>query len=99
MRSDTARCLYGFTSAPIYATVNVLSGNTSTLVGTTTVSEKDGWLKLAAYGFTFSEKILKVKITQAKNARYSIYCSKGKITRKITGVRPKCPTGYKLKTN
>lgn len=97
MRSDTARCLYGFTSAPIYATVNVISGNTSTLVGTTTVSEKNGWLKLAAYGFTFSEKTLKVKISQPKNQKYSISCVKGKLTKKITGTNPKCPKGYKIK--
>jgi hypothetical protein len=97
MRSDTARCLYGFTAAPIQATVTIVSGNSATLVGTTTVSEKDGWLKLSAYGFTFSEKTLKVKITQAKNAKYSISCTKGKITRKITGTKPKCPAGFKLK--
>jgi hypothetical protein len=97
MRSDTARCLYGFTAAPIQATVTIVSGNSATLVGTTTVSEKDGWLKLAAYGFTFSEKTLKVKITQSKNAKYTISCSKGKTIKKITGTKPKCPAGFKLK--
>lgn len=97
IRSDTARCLYGFTSAPVYATINVVSGNSSTLVGTTTVSEKNGWLKLAAYGFTFSEKTLKVKITQPKNQKYSISCFKGKVTKKVTGTKPKCPSGFKLK--
>ncbi len=95
MRSETARCLYGFSTAPIYATINVISGNTSTIVGTTTVSEKNGWLKLAAYGFTFSEKTLQVKITQPKNQKYSISCIKGKVTKKITGTKPKCPAGYK----
>ena len=99
MRSDTARCLYGFTAAPIYAAVTVISGNSSTLVGTTTVSEKNGWLKLAAYGFTFSEKTIKVKITQQKNQKYSISCVKGKVTKKVTGTKPKCPKGFKLKTN
>ena len=95
MRSDTARCLYGFTAAPIYATINVLSGNTSTIVGTTTVSEKNGWLKLAAYGFTFSEKTLQVKITQQKNSKLTITCIKGKLSKKITNLNPKCPPGYK----
>jgi hypothetical protein len=33
---------------------------------TTVVSEKNGWLKLAAYGFTFSKKTIKVKITKKK---------------------------------
>jgi hypothetical protein len=30
------------------------------------VGEKNGWLRLAAYGFTFSQKTIKVKITQKK---------------------------------
>jgi hypothetical protein len=97
MRSDTARCLYGFTAAPIQATVTIVSGNSATLVGTTTVSEKDGWLKLAAYGFTFSEKTLRVKITQSRNQKFSITCTKGKIAKKISGINPKCPAGFKLK--
>jgi hypothetical protein len=97
MKSETARCLYGFTAAPIYAAVTVISGNSSTLVGTTTVSEKNGWLKLAAYGFTFSEKTIKVKITQQKNQKYSISCAKGKATKKVTGTKPKCPKGFKIK--
>ena len=97
MRSETARCLYGFTAAPIYAAVTVISGNSSTLVGTTTVSEKNGWLKLAASGFTFSEKTIKVKITQQKNQKYSISCAKGNATKKVIGTKPKCPKGFKIK--
>lgn len=96
MRSETARCLYGFSAAPIYATVNIVSGNSSTIVGTTTVNEKNGWLKLAAYGFTFSEKTLKVKITQPANQKYSIVCKKGKVVKKVSGIKPKCPKGYKI---
>jgi hypothetical protein len=63
MRSETARCLYGFTNAPVSATVTVV-GTGDQNVASTVVSEKDGWLKLAAYGFTFSEKEIKVKLSQ-----------------------------------
>jgi hypothetical protein len=63
MNSDTARCLYGFTNAPISATIQVV-GTGDQNVATTVVSEKDGWLKLAAYGFTFSEKEIKVTLGQ-----------------------------------
>jgi len=65
MRSETARCLYGFTKAPVSATVAVVGEDGSENVATTVVSEKDGWLKLAAYGFTFSEKEIQVKISQS----------------------------------
>jgi hypothetical protein len=64
MRSETARCLYGFTRAPVSATVAVIGEQGDETVATTVVSERDGWLKLAAYGFTFSEKEIQVKITQ-----------------------------------
>ena len=63
MNSETARCLYGFSKAPISATVQVV-GTGDENIATTVVSEKDGWLKLAAYGFTFSEKEIKVRLTQ-----------------------------------
>jgi hypothetical protein len=64
MRSETARCLYGFSNAPLSATVSVTGGAGGKNVATTVVSEKNGWLKMAAYGFTFSNKTIKVKITK-----------------------------------
>lgn len=64
MRSEVARCLYGFSSAPISATISI-TGSEQNLVATTIVSEKDGWLKLAAYGFNFSNPVIKVKVSQA----------------------------------
>ena len=68
LRSDAARCLYGFSEAPISATVSISGSDGSQNVATTVVSEKDGWLKMKAAGFTFSEKNIKVKFIQAKAA-------------------------------
>ena len=65
MRSDTARCLYGFSKAPLSATVSV-TGGADKNVATTVVSENKNWLKMAAYNFTFSKKTIKVKITKKK---------------------------------
>jgi hypothetical protein len=96
MRSETARCLYGFTSAPVSATVSVAGGSES--VATTVVSEKDGWLKMAAYGFTFSQKTIQIKLTQKSSTKKAtITCVRGKVIKKVTAVAPKCPTGYKKK--
>ena len=67
MRSETARCLYGWGKAPLSATVSVVNDKGGKTVATTVVKEtKDGWLKMAAYGFTFSKKTIKVKITKKK---------------------------------
>ena len=68
LRSDAARCLYGFSEAPISATVSISGSDGSQNVATTVVSEKDGWLKMKAAGFTFSEKNIKVKFIQEKAA-------------------------------
>jgi hypothetical protein len=95
IRSDAARCLYGFSNAPVSAQVFVSSSNGINNIATTVVSEKNGWLNMKAVGFTFSEKILKVKISQAKNQRYTINCIKGSSSKKIVGVKPRCPKGYK----
>jgi len=68
MRSDVARCLYKFTSAPISATISVLSEDGSSQVTSTSVNEKSGWLYLSANGFTFSSPTVKVKLTQEASA-------------------------------
>jgi hypothetical protein len=44
-----------------------VTGAGSKNIATTVVSEKNGWLKMAAYGFTFSKKTIQVKITKAKS--------------------------------
>jgi hypothetical protein len=64
MRSDTARCIYGFSDAPISATVSVLSSDGSAQVATTNVAQKDGWLSLNAAGFTYSSPTVRVAIKQ-----------------------------------
>lgn len=66
IRSDVARCMYGFSKAPISASISVVGSKGEKKVATTTVSEKNGWLKLAAYGFTFSSPKIRVKLTQKK---------------------------------
>jgi hypothetical protein len=95
MRSDVARCLYNFNKAPVSATISVTGGDNN--VATTVVSEKNGWLKLAAYGFTFSEKKVKVKLTQKKMTITCVSTRNSKLTKKVTAYSPTCPSGYKKK--
>jgi hypothetical protein len=64
MRSDVARCVYGFSKAPVSATIQVVGSGGEEKVATTIVGERNGWLKLAAYGFTFSEKEIRVSLSQ-----------------------------------
>jgi len=99
MRSDLARCLYGFSKAPLNASVSVVDDKGVTTVGTRNISEKDGWIKIAAYGFGFSVPTIKVKLTQGsktvKQKMITISCKKGKTIKKVSGKNPKCSAGYK----
>ena len=112
IRSDIARCIYGFTSAPIQATLSVVYADGEAKKATTLVSEKNNWLRLSAKGFTYSNPTIKVRLSQegaptpaqtasatkpAGAKKISITCVKGKTTKKVTAVNPKCPTGYKKK--
>lgn len=103
MSSSVARCIYKFTSAPVNASVSVTSESGEPNVATTVVREKDNWLTLGAYNFTFSAPTVSVKLTQekaqvvtpAKPAVKKITCVKGKVTKVVTTA--KCPSGYKKK--
>jgi len=68
LRSDIARCLYGFSSAPIKAEISITSDDGEKKVATTIVNEKNGWLYLSAKGFTFSSPTINVKLSQEKVA-------------------------------
>lgn len=111
MSSSVARCIYGFTSAPISASVSVTTSDGGVQkVATTVLNERNGWLHLGAYGFGFSSPTLKVKLTQAAPTptptptpkpaakKTTITCVKGKSVKKVTAVAPKCPAGYKKKS-
>ena len=64
IKSDVARCIYGFTSAPVAATISIVSADGTSQVATTLFGERDGWMYLKANNFTFSAPTLKVKLTQ-----------------------------------
>ena len=111
MRSSVARCIYGFTAAPVSATVSIVAADGTAQVATTVLGEKNDWFYLTASGFTFSSPTVRVKLTQAVEPaaspsstasskpaaakKTSITCVKGKTSKKIAAVNPKCPTGYK----
>jgi hypothetical protein len=62
--SKVARCIYGFTSAPIQASVSILNTDGSQQVSTSIINEKNGWLYLSVNGYTYSAPTLKVKLSQ-----------------------------------
>jgi hypothetical protein len=102
IRSDIARCIYGFSNAPIQASISVISDEGEAKTATTVVTERANWLRLSAKGFTFSSPTVKVALSQAGSSsgvakKSTITCIKGKTSKKVTAVKPKCPSGYKKK--
>ena len=112
IRPDVARCVYGFSKAPIKATISITSADGSPQTATTLIGENKNWVYLSAKNFEFSSPTVKVTLSQEAEPQVevtqapvvptiakktSITCVKGKATKKITAVNPKCPTGYKKK--
>lgn len=110
MRSDVARCVYGFSKAPIRATLSITSAEGIPQIATTVIGERNNWLYLSAKNFEFSAPIIKATLAQdpppvvisppasvvpQAKARTTITCVKGKSSKKVTATNPKCPRGFK----
>jgi hypothetical protein len=95
--SAVAQCLYGFSNAPISATISVSEDNGEENIASTSVTDQGGWLHLAAYGFTFSNPVISVKLTQSARTKkiVTLHCVRGKTKKSVTGTSPKCPAGFK----
>jgi hypothetical protein len=66
MNSTVARCIYGFSNAPISAKIEIAAEDGSSSVAVTTLNQKDGWMRLSASGFHYSIPQIKIKLTQEK---------------------------------
>ncbi len=82
MRADDARCLYGYSEAPIQTKVSVTDSGGTQKIATTSVSERGGWLTIRARNFTFSSPKIVVSIKQGKKGKAastaSVSVGKGK---------------------
>lgn len=62
LRSDIAKCLYGFDDATSTSKVEVTGEDGAAKTVTTSMSVADGWFKFSASGFTFSAPTVKVTL-------------------------------------
>jgi len=111
--SNVARCMFGTVGSAVKATVTVVNKDGQNSVSTATVNESNGMFKFLAAGFTFSSPTIRVKIenapvvtptptpapiaTKSSIVSKKITCIKGKTVKTVSGVNPKCPTGFKKK--
>ena len=64
LRSTVARCIYKFSSAPVKASIEIVSNDGNAQVATTVLTEANGWLKMSAKGFGYSSPTIKVRLSQ-----------------------------------
>jgi hypothetical protein len=112
LNTKVARCIYGFSNAPVRAEIQVIGSDGTSKLATTVLGEKGDWIYLSANGFTYSDPVVRVKLTQEVEAvvvptptpsasnkpvsakKTTITCVKGKTSKKVTAVKPKCPKGF-----
>ncbi len=111
MNANFIKCILGVDKVPAVAQIGITSTGQAERVSTVTVKTDKDWLRLNVDNFTFSSPKINVKFeaptqtppvtTKAaanvlpKAVKTTITCAKGKITKKISGTKPKCPLGYK----
>jgi hypothetical protein len=106
-----ARCIWGNSLTNASAKVSILSADGKSSVTTQTLKSSLGFYYFNISGFGFSAPTIRVKLAQNSGSispilpegrvpiatKSTIICLKGKTTKKVTAVKPKCPTGYKKK--
>jgi hypothetical protein len=92
--------------------VSIVNTDGTTQIATTSVKIEKQILKVRAFGFHYSSPTIVIKAsnnlllpslsdivdeTNAATKKTTIACVKGKLTKKVTAVKPKCPAGFKKK--
>jgi len=104
-----AICRWGTDAIGARAEIEILNSDGTSRVTTVSSELKNGLLVFNVSGFGYSNPTIKISLgrldrnsqpstspkPQAK--QISITCIKGKLTKKVTALNPKCPVGYKKK--
>jgi hypothetical protein len=94
-----ADCLWNFDTAKASATISITNSEGTQNISVSSLRTSKDWIYFDASGFTFSAPEIKVKLINnaGKTAIKSITCTKGNKSKKVSGVSPECPAGFKLK--
>jgi hypothetical protein len=96
-----AHCIWGKSLTNASARVTILNPEGKSSVVTQTLKKLSGFYYFNINGFGFSAPTIRIKLTQDAGSiskkMSTITCVKGKLSKKVTAVSPKCPTGYKKK--
>jgi hypothetical protein len=103
-----AKCRWGDATASARAEVQIVNSDGKTSVTTLAATTEDGNFRFNIAGFGYSSPTIKIRMgkdipppiemkpaTSSANKVVAIKCVKGKTIKKVVGVKPVCPSGYK----
>jgi len=102
--TEMAKCRWGESSSSGKAEIQVVNANGTTSVTTVAATTEDGNLRFNISGFGYSSPTIKIRMGKDIKAPVAdavikkpitIKCVKGKTVKKVVGVKPVCPSGYK----
>jgi hypothetical protein len=99
-----AKCMWGVSlDGEVSAKVSLTYPDSSIPeILTVTGNINDGDFLMVSTGFHYSSPTVSIKLDNKSNSavtqvKKTIICLRGKVSKKVSGITPKCPIGYKLK--
>ena len=106
--TEIAQCRWGDAVSSARAEIQIVYSDGTASITTMAATTQDGNLRFNIAGFGYSSPTIKIrmgkdiKITAqadpkktSPNKKVAIKCTKGKLVKKVVGVNPVCPKGYK----
>ena len=91
IESNFARCLWRLSKEPVQASISVISKDGVQNVATTSLGERDGFIRMKAAGFTFSTSTVEMKLQNVKPTK--INCLRASNKKVFTVSGNVCPKG------
>jgi len=90
-----AKCRWGDATSSARAEVQIVNSDGKTSVTTLAATTEDGNFRFNIAGFGYSSPTIKIRMGKDIKVPIAIKCVKGKTVKKVVGVKPVCPSGYK----
>ena len=102
---EQAKCRWGDDASLPQAQVEIINQDGKTSVTTAAAMIQNGMLRFNVAGFGYSAPSIRIKMSRSavgvtskiQPKKTAIACVKGKVIKKVVGINPKCPAGYKKK--
>ena len=108
---DQANCRWGISASAPQAQIQIVNQDGTSTITTAVATRENGMLRFNIAGFGYSAPTIRIRMGQGSFSAPSpetvsktvtakkivLVCIKGKTTKQVIGVKPKCPSGYKTR--